>query len=141
MKPVNWGRVILGGIAAGIVVNVSEFLLNEVVLKKANEDAMKALGKSMPEAGGTIAVWILWGFLFGIVAVWLYAAIRPRYGAGPATAVKAGLAVWILSSLFSSLVLANLGLFPLNAVVLAWTFVEVVVATLVGAWLYREETA
>ena len=141
MKPVNWGRVILGGIAAGIVVNVSEFLLNEVVLKKANEDAMKALGKSMPEAGGTIAVWILWGFLFGIVAVWLYAAIRSRYGAGPATAVKAGLAVWILSSLFSSLVLANLGLFPLNAVVLAWTFVEVVVATLVGAWLYREETA
>lgn len=141
MKPVNWGRVVLGGIAAGIVVNVSEFLLNEVLLKKTNEDAMKALGKSMPESGGTIAVWILWGFLFGIVAVWLYAAIRPRYGAGPATAGKAGVAVWILASLYSSVFLWNLGLFPLNGIVLVWTLVETVVATVVGAWLYREEPA
>ncbi|MGE5276693.1 MAG: hypothetical protein ACM3SU_06845 [Acidobacteriota bacterium] len=139
--PVNWGRVILGGIGAGIVVNVSEFFLNEVVLKKTNEDAMKALGKSMPESGGTIAVWILWGFLFGIVAVWLYAAIRPRYGAGPATAAKAGVAVWILASLSSSVFLWNLGLFPLNGIVLVWTLVETLVATVVGAWLYREETA
>ena len=46
MKPVNWGRVILGGIAAGVVINLSEWVLNEVVLKKQNEEAMKALGKS-----------------------------------------------------------------------------------------------
>src|SRR6478672_3912498 len=100
MKSVNWGRVILGGILAGVVMNVSEFVLNEVVLKKANEDAMKALGKTMPESGGTIGVWIVLGFVIGIAAVWLYAAIRPRYGAGPGTAVKAGIAVWVLGSLY-----------------------------------------
>ena len=27
----------------------------------------------------------VWGFLVGIFAVWLYAAIRPRYGAGAKT--------------------------------------------------------
>lgn len=37
------------------------------------------LGKTMPESGGTVMIWILWGFLLGIVAVWLYAAVRPRY--------------------------------------------------------------
>jgi len=141
MKSINWGRVILGGIAAGIVVNVSEFLLNEVVLKKANEDAMKALGRTMPESGGTVLIWILWGFLLGIVAVWLYAAVRPRYGAGAATAVKTGVAVWILSPLFSSIVFWNLGLFPFNPMILVWTLVETVLATVVGAWLYREEPA
>ncbi|HSE60477.1 MAG TPA: hypothetical protein VLA99_17380 [Nitrospiraceae bacterium] len=31
-------------------------------------------------------------------ALWLYAAIRPRFGAGPKTALYAGLGVWVLGS-------------------------------------------
>jgi hypothetical protein len=138
MKPVNWGRVILGGIAAGVVINLSEWVLNEVVMKKENEEAMKALGKS---GTGSIAVWILWGFLLGIVAVWIYAAIRTRFGPGPGTAVKAGLAMWILSSLSLTIAFINLGIFPFNAVWFVWTLVEAVVATVLGAWLYKEEAA
>lgn len=141
MKSVNWGRVILGGILAGVVMNVSEFVLNEVVLKRANEDAMKALGKTMPESGGTIGVWIVLGFVIGIAAVWLYAAIRPRYGAGPGTAVKAGIAVWVLGSLYQTVVFWNLGLYPKNTLLLVWTLVEAIVSTVAGAWLYREEAA
>jgi hypothetical protein len=139
MKSVNWGRVILGGILAGVVMNVSEFVLNEVVLKKANEDAMKALGKSMPESGGTILVWMILGFVIGIAAVWLYAAIRPRYGAGPGTAVKAGIAVWVLGSLYMTVVFWNLGLYPINVLLLVWTLIEAIVSTVAGAWLYKEE--
>ncbi len=138
MKPINWGRVILGGIAAGVVINLSEWVLNEVVLKTANEEAMKALGKT---GTGSIAVWILWGFLIGIVAVWLYAAIRPRYGAGPGTALKAGVAVWVLAYLSATIAFTNLGLFPFKAVGFIWTLVAALVATVVGAWLYKEETA
>jgi hypothetical protein len=33
MKGINFGRVILGGIVAGILIKISEFLLNEKVLK------------------------------------------------------------------------------------------------------------
>ena len=139
MKPINWGRVILGGIAAGVVVNLSEYILNEIVLKKENEEAMKALGKSMPAGGSTMTVWIVWGFVLGIAAVWLYAAIRPRFGAGPATAMKAGLAVWILAYLLSSVAFWNLGLFPFSALAFVWGLVEALVATVVGAWLYKEE--
>ncbi|HTO75602.1 MAG TPA: hypothetical protein VMQ61_05950 [Thermoanaerobaculia bacterium] len=139
MKSVNWGRVILGGILAGVVINVSEFVLNEVALKKANEDAMKALGKSMPESGGTILIWMILGFVIGIAAVWLYAAIRPRYGGGPGTAVKAGIAVWVLGSLYMTVVFWNLGLYPINVLLLLWTLVEAIVSTVAGAWLYKEE--
>ena len=87
MKAINFGRVILGGLLAGIVVNISEFVLNTIVLKSEMEAGMKALGKTVPQSGGAIAVWTVLGFAIGIVSVWLYAAIRPRYGAGPATAV------------------------------------------------------
>jgi hypothetical protein len=91
MSSTNWKRVILGGLLAGVVINVSESILNGVVLAKDWEAAMAALGK--PQMGGNqVGVFVLWGFLVGVFAVWLYAAIRPRYGAGPKTALCAGAA-------------------------------------------------
>ena len=43
MKGINFGRVILGGLVAGVLINVSEFVLNNVVLKADMEAGMKAL--------------------------------------------------------------------------------------------------
>ena len=141
MGKVNLSRVILGGVLAGVIINFSEFLLNEKVMKTQWEEAMKALGKSMPTSGSAMMVWIVWGFVVGIAAVWLYAAIRPRYGAGPATAVRAGLAVWFFTCLLTSIAMQNLGLFPMSMLMLVWVLVESIVATVAGAWLYKESAA
>ena len=80
------------------------------------------------------------GFLSGIALVWLYAAIRPRYGAGPRTAVCAGAAIWFLSYALPSVGQIALDLWPLRAmaIALAWGVAEMIVAGLVGGWLYRE---
>src|SRR5262249_46950132 len=114
MGKINLSRVILGGILAGIVVNVSEFLLHDVVLKAEEMETLKALGKTMPQGGSVVFVWLLWGFAWGIGAVWLYAGIRPRYGAGPGTAVRAGLAAWFFSALLMTVAMTNMGLLPLS---------------------------
>lgn len=147
MSSINWGRVILGGLLAGMVINVFEFFLNGVVLAKDWEAAMAALGRP-PIAGSQIAVFfvwsfILWGFLIGIFAVWLYAAIRPRYGAGPKTAICVGSFVWGLGYLLTSVTPFLLNLYPrrIFAVGLTVGLVEVLLATLVGARLYREPNA
>lgn len=139
MDGINWTRVILGGLVAGVVINVFESVLNGVVLAKDWEEAMAALGKP-PMAGNQIAVFIIWGFLVGIFAVWLYAAIRPRYRAGPKTALCAGSAVWGLGYLLASVPPLVLNLFPARVMVIGLVvgLVEVLVATLLGAWLYRE---
>jgi len=139
MKGINFGRVILGGIVAGILINVSEFLLNEKVLKSDWDAALKAMGKSMT-ADSAILVWVLYGFVLGIAAVWLYAAIRPRYGAGAGTAARAGVAVWFFQSLLPSVAQLNLQLFPSKLILTAtvWALVELIIATILGAWLYRE---
>ena len=47
MGKINWTRVILGGLVAGVIINISEFLLNGVVLAKDMEAAMRALGRQM----------------------------------------------------------------------------------------------
>jgi len=140
MGKINWTRVILGGLVAGLIINVFESVLNGVILAKDMEVAISALGRQM--GGGALAMFIAWGFLVGIFAIWLYAAIRPRYGAGPKTALCAGAAVWGLGYLLASVTPLALHLFPrrLMAIGLAVGIVEVLVGTLAGAWLYREET-
>ena len=85
MAQINTGRVILGGLAAGLVINISEAVLNLVVLGAENEALSASLGVD-PVGGGGIAVYTIFAFLIGIVAIWLYAAMRPRLGAGPGAA-------------------------------------------------------
>jgi hypothetical protein len=141
MGKVNWVRVILGGLLAGVIINVFEFILNGLLLAKDMQAAISALGKQM--GGGQLLMFAVWGFLVGIFAVWLYAGIRPRYGAGLKTALCAGLAVWCLGYLLADVTPLALKLFPIRLTVigLAVGLVEVSVGTLAGAWLYREQTA
>jgi len=138
MGRINYGRVILGGLVAGVVINISEFLLNGVVFAREMEDAMRALNRPMDN---TMLVWFtLFGFALGVLAVWLYAAIRPRFGAGAKTGACAGLAVWFLSYVYPSAFFAIMHLFPrkLIAIGTLWGLPEILIATVVGAWLYKE---
>ena len=141
MGKINWNRVILGGLVAGVIINIFEFALHGAVIAKDMDAAVRALGREV--GGKELLMFLVWGFLVGIFAVWLYAAIRPRYGAGPKTALCAGAAVWGLGYLLASVTPIALHLFPrrLMAIGLAVGIVEVLAGTLAGAWLYREETA
>ena len=78
--------------------------------------------------------------ILGVVSMWLYAAIRPRYGPGPTTAVAAWIAIWIISQVLPLLYWSQLLGLPIRLVVLnlATTLVVGVAATLTGAWLYKE---
>jgi uncharacterized membrane protein YbhN (UPF0104 family) len=141
VKKINFGRVILGGFLAGVVYNASALFLHQVVLKVPNDSQLKALGKVMPQSSSTYVVWTILGFALGIASVWLYAAIRPRYGAGPGSAARAGVAVWFFSELFMAVVTSNLGVFTIQPLGLIWSLVASIVATILGASLYKEEGA
>ena len=141
MGKTNWSRVFLGGLLAGVVLIVLGLATFAWYLKKLYAPALEALGHPMRAMTGVdYIVAIVFSFIVGILAVWLYAAIRPRYGAGAKTAVCSGLTFWALISLFPSLSLGSMGLFPGN-VLLAdslTSLVVYVVATLIGAWVYKE---
>jgi hypothetical protein len=139
---INWTRLILGGLLAGLIVNVFELLVNGLILGRLWDDAIKSLNR-VPAAGFGVAVFWLWGFLIGIFALWLYVTIRPRYGPGPKTAAIAGFAVWIPASLLAMMVPVALHLFRylLIACAIALALVELVAGTIAGAWLYKEPDA
>lgn len=140
MSRINWARVILGGLLAGVIINIVEWLCGGVLLRDQWEAAMKAVNVSPPSNAVAGTIWTLYAFVVGIWAVWLYAAIRSRYGAGAKTAACAGFATWILGYLLWSISLWNMGFLPGG--LLVWStalgLVEILVATIAGAWVYKE---
>ena len=142
MGRINWGKVFLGGLLAGVVINVGEYLFHAVIFKDEMAEAMRALGRDPATVmtGNAIVIWNILGFLTGIAAVWLYAAIRPRFGAGPKAAVTAGIGVWFISRFLGAIAEMNMGMYSRKLIMagLVWGLVELAIATVAGAWAYKE---
>jgi hypothetical protein len=139
MANINLGRVVLGGLLAGVVLNVGESILNIAIVGGQWEEAMVNLGLE-PAGTGSMVYWIIYGFVMGIAMVWLYAGLRPRLGPGPKTAAITGLFMWFVAWLLPSLSFGLMGLFPMNlmAISIIWGVFEVPIAAVAGAWLYTE---
>ncbi|MGA3081331.1 MAG: hypothetical protein ABSD44_08115 [Terracidiphilus sp.] len=140
MGKINIGRVILGGIVAGIVSDLLGYLVDGVLLAPRWEEGMLRLGHSDFSPNQVIGFNLL-GLVSGIVLIWIYAAIRPRLGPGVKTAVCAGLAVWVVGSLLPNLGFMWIGgLFSrhLTAYTTAGALVETVAGAIAGAALYKE---
>jgi len=136
---INTSRVVVGGLIAGLIINVSEYILNVPMYGAEMDAALKA--RNLAAVGGhAIAVFVTLSFVLGLLLVWLYAAIRPRFGAGPKTAASAGIVVWFLAYFWSSVSFGMLGLFPskLLLIGLVWGLVELMVAGVVGGNFYSE---
>ena len=143
MAKINMGRAILGGIVAGVLINIVEGVVNGALLKPQWSEAAKAIGHSGEISAKQIVAFNVWGFAAGLVAIWLYAAIRPRYGAGPKTAMCAGATVWVLAYAMANAMMAFLHIYPLNLLVIATVvgLVEMLIATLAGAYFYKEDSS
>ncbi len=141
MQKINAQRAILGGLVAGLVINVIEGVMHGVVLAKADADVMTSLNRSPSGSGGQIAALNAWGFALGIVTILLYASIRPRFGAGPKTAVRAGLFVWAGASALGAAVPLITGIYRVDITVInvGYELAMLCVAAIAGAAVYKEE--
>jgi hypothetical protein len=136
------GRVILGGLVAGVFLYIAEFVLQGVVLSGAWAEAQKAIGKTSADMNmsTSMMLYALWSLVIGIATLWVYAGVRPRFGAGPGTAVKAGLAVWAVGSVAPMLVGVASAVWP-PRLLCTGTAAELILfplAAVIGAALYKE---
>jgi hypothetical protein len=139
MNNINFGRVVLGGLLAGLVLNIGEFLLNEKVLGTEMK-AFMAEHRFAEPGSNFLIIAIVLTFVMGMVLVLGYACIRPRLGPGVKTAVIAGLFAWFGVYFYSGVingVLAGISTGTM-AMVVAWGLVEYLLAAVAGAWLYKE---
>ena len=139
MGKINLQKVVIGGLVAGVVLNIVDFVLYGVVLKDQMAAAVAALGKP-PMSNAQMLWFVALDFVSGGFLVWLYAAMRPRFGAGPATAVKTGIAFWFVGGLLATLYMWPMSPMPQNIMVtgLIVMLVAAPLACVVGARFYTE---
>ena len=138
MGKINWGRVALCGFLTGMVWGV----LYAVAFPLVGGHGIPGNVPGWPFQGtssSTRGIVMAWPFVLGFSTMWLYAAIRPRYGPGPKTAAAAGFAVWFFGSWVNAF-WAALGVVSLAALVgpVAANLPITLAAAFVGAWLYKE---
>ena len=140
MGKINFGRVLIGGLLAGVVVTIGEFILNGLILAEQWQAYVEA--HALPgESASMMIIFVVLNFVIGLSVVLLYALIRPRCGAGPKTAFLAGLYVWLLLWIvgFGSMGTAFGVPSNLMLITVVWGLVEVCLAALAGGWAYQEE--
>lgn len=135
----NYARVLLGGLLAGLVLNIGEWLLNAKVLETQMKDFMSRHNFTEP-GGNFLIVAVGLTFVMGIVLVLGYAMIRTRLGPGVKTAIIAGLFAWFGVYFYSGIINGVLFGIPMGTMVmiLVWGLVEYALAAIAGAWLYKE---
>ena len=142
MGGMNRTRVYLGGLAAGLFIFCADYVLHGVLLGADWKAAMASLGR--PDTGQNMAtsmgLFFAQAVVAGVAAAWVYAAIRPRYGAGPGTAVRGGLWVWVMTSVSPGLIAMAMGLYPakLIAVPLVGDLIILLLASQIAGALYKE---
>ena len=139
MGKINWGRVFLCGLLT-TVVWLALVVLFMRFLGKDFVAAVEALGRpDITTRPGAVVVLVVLNLLIGIWTMWLYAAIRPRYGPGPKTAAIAASALWFIGSAVDGIWCLLIPIPPAALVgPIAAALPAMVLAAAVGAWPYKE---
>lgn len=139
MQIINTGRWIAGGVVAGILMWIMEGAASQLYFAEMMA-ALDRAGLSVAMDAGMIATTVLVSLLVGLGVVFFYAMARQRIGAGVRTAVIVGAAAFTFFYLPGLLGYQMIGLYP-GSLILKWAVVgllEMVVVSVVGAWIYRD---
>ena len=133
MPTINWGRL--------VIMFVTDGLVHETIAKADWEAVYSALRAVPPEPHGLSMVYFA-VFELGraFTAMLFYVTMRAFFGAGPKTAVLAGVVGWIAFSLTGPVQFIPLGFFS-NALWLkvgAVHLITSIIATIAGAALYKD---
>ena len=144
MASINTGKVVTGGLVAGVVANAIDFVTNNYVLA-ADWQAWAGQHNIDPASltsGSVAGTFIVIDFIFGLLLVWTYAAIRPRFGPGAGTAVISGLLLYVAVTVvlfgFVQLGVMTMALFVKMSL---GALVSTLAGAIAGAALYSEEGA
>jgi len=141
MAKINWGRLIVASLIAAIIMFFTDGFIHETIAKADWKAVYDGLRAAEPEPHGFSMVYFaLFELGRGFTAIMFYVTMRAFFGAGPKTAVLAGIVGWIAFSLTGPAQFIPLGFFS-NALWLkvgALHLITSIIATIAGAALYKD---
>lgn len=142
MTKINFGRLIIGGLIATVILFVTDGLFHEKLFHTYWEYVYQGLGTTAPTEGHTTDLLYFLAFELGrgYLAILLYVLMRPFYGPGPMTAIAAGFVAWLAFSVAGPAQFIPLKFYSrrLWMMVAAAQLVTSVVANIIAAWIYRD---
>jgi len=141
MSKIPFGKVLTGGVLAGVVLCGLDFLVQNYILATDWQNAAHLRNVDLYLMGGPKALILMCAidFVLGQVLMLTYAAIRPRFGPGAGTATIAGFLMfvpWALSLATFGGIFISWELYTRQA---ALTLVATLLASIAGAWIYGKE--
>jgi hypothetical protein len=141
MGRINVGKVVAGGILAWVILAGFDYATSNYLLALDWQDVARLRNIDMSAMGSSSALvtLIVVDAILGQLLVLVYAAIRPRFGPGPATAAIASFMVLLpevlMFATFGGIFIGWDLFFRQSAVML----VSTIAAGIAGAWVYAEE--
>jgi hypothetical protein len=140
MDQINTARLLIGALIAGVIYFVFDGIIHGAILGAEHEAVIVNAGKPVENDPTAYAYFGLFDFGKGLVAMVFYVMARARLGAGPITAVWAGVFAWFAVEVVPSIAQMP---FPFYGQVffvklMAMELVPMIVGAVAGAWIYRE---
>ncbi|HYN10441.1 MAG TPA: hypothetical protein VES67_23840 [Vicinamibacterales bacterium] len=135
---INSGKVVVGGLVAGVVANVLDFVFQGIILKPDFEIMQQRLNLD-PAVANNPVPWIIVDFILGFLLIVTYVGFRTRWGPGPKTAIYAGLVIFVgIAATMGAL--ASIGVVSIDTYMKssALQLVTMMCAALAGSYLYKE---
>ena len=142
MEKINLTRVFIGGILASVVFIIAEVIVEGLLSLILGFNEANLSREYFPDIVLSGARYQIINILYLLItcttAVWLYAALRPKFGEGLKTAFIASILFIFVIFLFM-INNVNMGIFPLKPALisLALGIAEFPVSIIAGASIYR----
>ena len=124
-------KYIVAILAAGVWMNISEFVRNELLLKDTWINGFDNIGLSFPSEPINGALWGLWAFAFATILT----VVSTKFDVLQSAAIS-----WILGFVLLWIAMWNMGIMPegLLSWAIPWSFAEVFVAALICRHIMRK---
>ena len=122
------------------LATVLHYVMTTYLMEAEGTDMIQRLNLSQFAVQGSAVTWIVVDFIWGLLLVFAYAAMRPRFGPGPGTAAISSITLWAaVASVFAGLM--AMGIYTQQAFIKesALNLVVALAAGLAGAYIYKEE--
>jgi len=134
----NLKNIIKAGLIAGLVICLSAASMVPVVGTKI--DTALAKFNLPPFNTASMLYFFLVSLSFGIVLIWIYAAILPRFNNRLKSLIISVFIVWFLGYLLANLSVYVYGFLPLELTIIGilWGLGELLIAGLIAGRFYKE---
>jgi hypothetical protein len=138
MKSINIKSVVISGLIAGLIINLSAISMVPAVGDQMTE--VLASRGLPPLSNLSMGFFSFVSFTLGIFLVFMYSILKPHLGSKVKTALIATLIVWFIAYFLSNVSLFVYGFMPVRLVIIGtlWGLGELLLAGFAGMKLYKE---